>query len=110
MYFTTQNYTLYLILNISYSAAIVCRTGCGDGRFSDTMNQVMKVSELKKKFRNKWVLAEVVRENELNEPVDVKPIASSSDRDEIYEKMTKVKKGKTVATFYTGKVKGAFAF
>lgn len=70
----------------------------------------MKVAELKRKFRNKWVLAEVVSENELNEPVEVKPIITSTNRDEVYDKLAKTARGKTVATFYTGKIKGTFLF
>lgn len=70
----------------------------------------MKIGELKKKFKNKWVLAEVLKENELNQPVDVKPILASSDKNEIYDRIAKVPKGKTVATLYTGKFKGLFTF
>lgn len=70
----------------------------------------MKISELKKKFKNKWVLAEVIRENKKNEPVEITPIMVSSDRNKIYEKMAKVPRGKTVATLYTGEVSGGFLF
>lgn len=70
----------------------------------------MKISELKKKFKNKWVLAEVIRENKRNEPVEIKPILISGDRNKIYEKMAKVPRGKTVTTLYTGKVAGSFLF
>lgn len=64
----------------------------------------MKVSELKKKYKNQWVLAEVLREGPLNEPVDVKPLAHSPLRDKVYDYLSKVKRGVYVATFYTGKV------
>lgn len=64
----------------------------------------MKIVEVKKKFKNKWVLAEVLKENKLNEPVEVKPILASNDRNEIYDAIAKVPKGKTVATLYTGKI------
>ena len=70
----------------------------------------MKISEAKKKFKNTWVLAEVIRENKINEPVEVKPIMVSKDRNRIYEKMTKLPRGKTVTTFYTGKITGSFLF
>lgn len=70
----------------------------------------MKVSEVKKKFKNTWVLAEVVKENELNQPTDVKPIMASKERDEIYDRMAKLPRGKKVATLYTGKITGAFLF
>lgn len=70
----------------------------------------MKIAELKKKFKNLWVLAEVIKENKYNEPVDVKPIMASRDRNKIYERIAKVAKGKTVATLYTGKITGSFLF
>lgn len=70
----------------------------------------MKIAELKKKFKNTWVLAEVLKENELNQPVDVKPIMASEDKNKIYDRIAKVPKGKTVATLYTGKFKGVFTF
>ncbi len=68
----------------------------------------MKVSELKKKFKNKWVLAEVLKENELNQPVEVRPIIVSKDRDKIYKKLGEQQLGKLYATLYTGKITGAF--
>lgn len=70
----------------------------------------MKIVELKKKFKNKWVLAEVLKENELNQPVDVKPIMASTDKNEIYDRIAKVPKGKILATLYTGKFKGLYTF
>jgi effector-binding domain-containing protein len=76
----------------------------------DTIVATMKITELKKKFKNKWVLAEVIKENELNQPVEVKPIMASFDKNEIYDRIAKVPKGKTVATIFTGKIKGAFLF
>jgi hypothetical protein len=68
----------------------------------------MKIAELKKKFKNKWVLAEVLKENELNQPVDVKPIVVSKDRNEIYDSLAKQPRGKLFATLYTGKISGAY--
>ena len=74
----------------------------------------MKIADVKKKFNNTWVLAEVLKENELNQPVEVKPIMASSDRNELYDKLGslphKKKSGKTFATLYTGKITGAFLF
>lgn len=73
----------------------------------------MNISQLRKKFKNKWVLAEVVKEGKLQELLDVKPIKISDRRDDVYKELTKVKKGAHVATIYTGQVppKGmAFAF
>lgn len=61
----------------------------------------MKISQLKKKYKNQWILAEVIKEDELNRVTDVKPLAHSTNRNEIYEKLTK-QKGKHVMTLYTG--------
>lgn len=68
----------------------------------------MKIAELKKKFKNTWVLAEVLKENELNQPVEVKPIMVSKDRDKIYKKLGEQQPGKLYAPLYTGKITGAF--
>lgn len=70
----------------------------------------MKISEVKKKFKNTWVLMEVLKENELNQPIDVRPIKANKDRNKLYEAIPKVPKGKTVATLYTGKTSGSFLF
>lgn len=73
----------------------------------------MKLSELKKKFKNKWVLAHVIKEDELGRLVEVKPIKISEKRDEVYDYLSKVKRGSHVATVYTGQIppKGmAFTF
>ena len=70
----------------------------------------MKIAELKKKFKNTWVLTEVLKENELNQPIDVKPIMTSKDRNRLYDKLAKLPRGKFFATLYTGKIKGAFIF
>lgn len=74
----------------------------------------MKISEVNKKYKNKWVLAEVLKENELNQALEVKPIATSKDKNEIYEKLASLSEkktsGKTFTTIYTGKISGAFLF
>lgn len=64
----------------------------------------MKVSDLRKKFKNKWVLAKVLTEDQLNRVTEVKPIVVSNSRDKVYKSLEKVKKGAHVATLYTGKV------
>lgn len=68
----------------------------------------MKINELKRKYKNVWVLAEVLKESRFNEPIDVKPILASKNRNNIYEKIAKLPKGKKVATLYTGKISGSF--
>lgn len=70
----------------------------------------MKINEVKKKFKDMWVLAEVIKEDKLNQPVDVKPIISSKDRYKLYKKISTLPKGTHVATIYTGEIKGAFLF
>lgn len=70
----------------------------------------MKIPEVRKKFKNTWVLAEVLKENELNQPVEVKPIMVNKDRNKLYDKIATLPKGTTVATIFTGKIKGAFLF
>mgnify|MGYP001581042283 CR=1 FL=1 len=69
----------------------------------------MKISTLNRKYKNMWVLAEVLKEDTAG-PIDVKPLVVSHDRDEVYKGIGKVPKGKVVATLYTGKVTGPFLF
>ena len=64
----------------------------------------MKVSQLKKKFKDEWVLVEVLKEDKLNRVQEVKPILHSRERTEIYAALAKVKDKKHVATIYTGKL------
>lgn len=64
----------------------------------------MKVSTLKRKFKNQWVLAEVLKEDRLNRVVEVKPIKHSKNRKEVYDALSRVKKAKHVTTIYTGKL------
>lgn len=64
----------------------------------------MNISQLRKKFKNKWVLAEVLGEDQLNRVTEVRPIIVSVSRDTVYKSLEKVKKGAHVATLYTGKV------
>lgn len=70
----------------------------------------MKISEVNKKYKNTWVLAEVLKQDKLNQPTDVKPIMSSKDRNDLYKRMSTLPRGTHVATLYTGEVKGAFLF
>jgi hypothetical protein len=61
------------------------------------------IQEIKKRYKDEWVLAEVLEEDELGEPKKVKVIAHSKNRDDTYEAM-KHSKGKYVYHFYTGKI------
>lgn len=62
----------------------------------------MKIANLKKKFKNQWVLAEVLKEDTLNRVVEAKPIFHSKERNKVYAALSKVGKAKHVATIYTG--------
>ncbi len=63
----------------------------------------MKIEELKKRYKDEWVLVEVLAEDELREPVEVELIAHSKSRDDAYEAMRKTK-AKDIAHFYTGAI------
>jgi len=38
---------------------------------------MVKIEEIKKRYRDEWVLVEVIEEDELGQPIDVKLIAHS---------------------------------
>lgn len=63
----------------------------------------MKIKEIEKKYRNEWVLAEVLKEDKSGEPTEVKVIAHSRNRDDTYAAMRRAK-GKYTYHFYTGKI------
>ena len=75
-------------------------------------NEFMKISDVNKKYKNKWVLAEVLKQDKLNQPVDVKPIMASKDRDEIYDKIATLPRGedKLYTSLFTGKMTGVYIF
>lgn len=62
----------------------------------------MKIASLKKKYKNQWVLAEVIKEDNLNQILEVRPIVHGTDRSVIYTKLNKVKGKKHLATIFTG--------
>jgi len=64
---------------------------------------MLSIKELKKKYKDEWVLVEVLKENKIGEPIAVKLIAHSKNRDDVYKKLLKTK-SKYVSTFYTGKI------
>lgn len=64
----------------------------------------MHIDSLKKKFKNQWVLVEVLKEDTLNRVVEAKPIAHGKNRDEVYAALSRVHKNTHVATVYTGKI------
>jgi len=63
----------------------------------------MTIKDLEKEYRDEWVLVEVLKEDELGQPTDVRLLAHSKNRDEIYTKLRETK-STYVSTFYTGKI------
>lgn len=61
----------------------------------------MKITQLKKKYKNKWILAQVTKEDKLHNIIEAKPLVVSSDRKRIYQPLSKLKKGAHVATINT---------
>ena len=45
----------------------------------------MKIEEIKRRYKDEWVLVELMKEDELDQPIDVELMAHSKSRDEIYE-------------------------
>ena len=44
----------------------------------------MKLKEIEEKYRDEWVLAEVLKEDESGEPTELKVIAHSKNRDDTF--------------------------
>ncbi len=61
------------------------------------------IEEIKKKFRDEWVLVEVLEKDELNHPTKGIVITHSKNRDDIYDAL-KETKGKHTYQFWTGKI------
>lgn len=62
----------------------------------------MKIDEIKKKYKDEWVLINVLKVDEFGAPVEGEVVAHSKSRDEIYEKQRKMKGD--LAIFYTGEI------
>ena len=63
----------------------------------------MKINEIKKKYKDEWVVAEILEEDELGTPIQVKVLAHSKSRDDTYEALRKAK-DKYTYHFYTGEI------
>lgn len=63
----------------------------------------MKIEDVKKKYKNEWVLVEVLAEDELGDPTKVKVISHSKNRDDLDKPLKKAQK-KYTYQFYTGKI------
>ena len=70
----------------------------------------MKVSEIKRKYKNKWVLAEVLKADKFHNPLELKVITTNSDRDKVYDKISETPRNKMLTAIYTGKTTGTFVF
>ena len=64
----------------------------------------MDIKEVKLKYKNEWVLAEVLQLDSLGKPTEVKILVHSKNRDEVYDQLDNVETNKHVATFYTGEI------
>jgi len=62
-----------------------------------------KIEDIKKRYKDEWVLVRVEKADELGQPTQVELIAHSKSRDETYEAMRKTK-AKDIAHFYTGEI------
>lgn len=63
----------------------------------------MKIEEIKKRYKEEWVLVEVLEEDELGQPTEVELIAHSKARDEVYDALKETKM-KYTCQFYTGEI------
>lgn len=63
----------------------------------------MKIETIKKKFKDEWVVAEILKEDEKGNPIDAKVLAHSKSRDETFEALKKTK-DKYTYHFYTGNI------
>jgi len=63
----------------------------------------MKWVDIKKNFRNQWVLIEVKNVDESFNVLEGEVLAHSKDKDEIYQKLLKIRP-KEFSIEYTGKV------
>ena len=64
----------------------------------------MDIEELKRTYKDEWILAEVLEVDEEGAPKRVKLIKHSKSRDEIYKELSRVEEGKHVCTLYTGEL------
>jgi len=68
----------------------------------------MNIEKITKTYKDEWVLVEVLKEDKEGNPLDVKLIAHSKNRDDIYDKL-KDTKGIDTAQFYTGEFPKKYA-
>ncbi len=66
----------------------------------------MKIEEIRQKYKDEWVLAEVLKQDpKTGEPLEINIIAHSKNRDETYDEMERAsKKYKHVYHFFNGEI------
>jgi hypothetical protein len=64
--------------------------------------KAMTIEALKRRYKNEWVLVEVLERDKLGEPTKVKLLKHSKNRDEIYDALLNFK-DKPTYQFYTGR-------
>ena len=63
----------------------------------------MNIGEIGERYKDEWVLVEVLKEDENGNPVEVRLIEHSKNRDDTYAAM-KMYSEKYTYHFYTGKI------
>ena len=68
------------------------------------MRVIQTIEEIKKKFKDEWVLMEVFEKDELGQTTRGKVIVHSKNRDETYAAMRKKNRGIHTLHFYAGEI------
>lgn len=64
----------------------------------------MNIEEVKKQFKDEWVLLEVTKEDDSHQPLEVNVLTHSQNRDDVYDALLKTKEGLHVAIIFTGEL------
>lgn len=72
-----------------------------------TASEILSMEDVTQKFKDRWVIVEVIEDDELDNPKKVRVIADSKNRDEIYEKQKWI--DGDIAIFYTGEIPKGYA-
>ncbi len=63
----------------------------------------MKIEKIKKKYKDEWILVEILQEDKKGTPIEVKLLEHSRNRDDTYSAMKKFAE-KYTYHFYTGEI------
>lgn len=63
----------------------------------------MNIEDIKKTYKDEWILVEVLKEDEKGKPIEIRLIAHSKSREDIYDKL-KETRGMDTFQFYTGEI------